>query len=115
MKPLKRKPRLEKEIENALRKALKKAGWHTWKTHGNRFQAGFPDLYCLHPIHGQRWIEVKRPKTGRLTAPQVAQFELFESFGVGVWVLDSESTTGLLGASPNWRDFLTKSQQSMLG
>ena len=111
MKPLKPKPELEKSIEKKIRRKLEADGWGTWKTHGSRFQAGFPDLYCLHLEHGQRWIEVKRPgHRGKLTSAQVALFERWAEKGMGIWILTDKSLTGLLDGPPNWRDFLTAKQ-----
>ena len=77
-------------------------------THGNKYQRGFPDSYCVHPKYGQRWIEYKRPKVGRYTKDQIKFFPIFEKCGIGVWVLDGEGQYDKLFKPPNWRDFLKK-------
>jgi hypothetical protein len=107
MKPLKKKPPLEATIQNRIRKALELLGWRTWKIHGGRFQSGWPDLFCAHADLGVRWVEVKRPKTGKLTRGQQKRFAALESAGVGVWVLDGAEPTdlALIDGPPNWRAY----------
>jgi hypothetical protein len=77
-------------------------------THGNLYQAGLPDLYCAHARHGSRWIEVKNPKSYKFTAAQKKKFPIFESHGVGIWVLTSSTEEEFLKLfkPPNWREFL---------
>lgn len=94
--------RSEKAIQAAIRKRLEDAGWLVVKTHGNRFQKGFPDLLCFHPKHGTRWIEVKKP-TGKLTKDQRRVFPIWESYGVEIWVLTSEEQVDMIFGEPNWR------------
>lgn len=92
----------EKLIEGRIRAKLEADGWLTEKTHGNAYQSGFPDLFCHHPQHGTRWIEVKTPK-GRLTKAQRKKFPVWDSFGVKIWVLTSEEEVHMLFGTPNWR------------
>ena len=94
----------EQKIVDGLKNVLKKNGWLVEKTHGNKFQAGWPDLYCFHPEHGARWIEVKTP-TGYLTPAQGTKFKLWESFGVKIWILTSAQQYNFLFKECNWRDF----------
>lgn len=77
-----------------------------WKTHGNRFQPGWPDLYASHPEHGTRWIEVKRPKGGRLTRAQRVRFPEMSEAGVGIWVLTGAQEIGALFDPPQWEAWL---------
>lgn len=56
--------------------------WNVVKTHGNKFQAGFPDLYCFHHMYGERWVEVKTEKIS-YTKYQLYYFPLIRK----VWVL----------------------------
>lgn len=88
-----RKPREKKDLESAgserLRAFMRREGWGTWKTHGNVFQKGWPDIYASHPIHGQRWIETKTID-GRLERTQVDLFAEWARYGVQVWVLRDE-------------------------
>ncbi len=105
MKPLKKRPTLEATIPARIRKALARLGWTAWKIHGGRFQSGWPDLYCAHPELGVRWIEVKRPKTGKLTRGQRQRFAELEANGVGVWLLDGAEPTDIavIHGPPPWR------------
>ena len=94
----------EKVIENGIRRALEAEGWLTAKAHGNRFQKGWPDLYCHHPEHGERWIEVKTP-SGKLTPDQRRVFPRWEAAGVRIWVLDSTGEIHRIWGDPNWREW----------
>lgn len=61
-------------------------GWHTEKIHGNQYQMDFPDLFCMHPTMGTRWIEMK--KSGTVLRPgQRRKFTTWMKYGVMVWVL----------------------------
>lgn len=103
-----KKPRVrgspEQKIVDGLKSILKRNGWLVEKTHGNKYQAGWPDLYCFHPDHGARWIEVKTP-TGPLTPAQGAKFKLWEKFKVPIWILTSAEDWQLVFKDPNWRKF----------
>lgn len=77
---------LEKERELKFRRKLKDEGWYTIKTHGGKFQAGLPDLYCMHKIYGARWVEMKQP-TGKLSSRQIKEFTKWWSHGIKIWVL----------------------------
>lgn len=110
MQPLKltggEKP--ETKIRNKIKEKLQKYGWHVMITHGNAYQHGFPDLYCLHPKYGSRWIEVKMPNTGRLTTAQIENFPMFTAAKVGIWILtgDEDSEIDKLFGPPNWVHWL---------
>lgn len=103
-----RSERLEKPIERDLRAELHARGWWTTKIHGGRFQSGLPDLYCFHPEHGERWVEVKRPTKGRLTDKQLVRFPQMDAAGVGIWILTGhdEEQIGFLFCPPNWKKWL---------
>lgn len=78
-------------------------GWLVEKSHGSRFQAGWPDLLAMHVEHGQRWIEVKRPKAGRLTRAQRKNFARWTAHGARIWILDDEKgLESVLSGEPNW-------------
>ena len=79
---------------------LIRAGWLVEKTHGTVYSPGWPDLYCHHPDHGSRWVEVKRP-SGKLTRAQQARFGRWCAAGVGIWVLTSPDEVDLLHSAPN--------------
>lgn len=89
---MKSKPgnKLESVIQDEITEFLETRGWHVMSTHGNIHQEGFPDLYCTHPDHGQRWVEVKRPTGYKFTRAQREHFP-FISAAVGIWILTSAS------------------------
>ena len=61
----------EKHIRTQIVNYLRLREWIIMLTHGNRYQKGFPDLYCIHPSYGQRWVEIKISHTrSKLTAAQ---------------------------------------------
>jgi hypothetical protein len=97
-------------IQTAIMNKLRMLKWVVRSTHGNMFQAGFPDIYCAHRMYGARWVEVKTPdRRGDIFTP--AQFEFFPqlmSVGIGVYVLtsDSDEQIALLHKEPNWYHFL---------
>lgn len=73
-----------------LRQYMLKEGWHIEKLHGNKYQSGLPDLLCIHPRHGLRWIETKAPG-GKLTGSQVTKFYKFKKYGQQIYVLENET------------------------
>ena len=99
---------LEKQIEKEIRREMDRLGWHTEKIHGGRFQSGLPDLHCFHRVHGYRWVEVKRPKSGRLTNHQMVKFPVLDASGQGIWILTSADQIDLLFKDPNWKLWLPK-------
>lgn len=105
MKPFRvsRGPR-ESVLLAQIRNALRRNGWLVEKTHGNCYQSGFPDLLCFHPVHGLRWVEVKRP-SGRLTTAQRVTFARWEGFKMGVWVFVSPTEVEKIFESSNWREW----------
>lgn len=77
------------------------------ETHGNLYQRGFPDLYCTHPKHKQRWIEVKNPDNYSFTPAQLENFPLI-SKGAGIWILvaATQDEYKKLFQAPNWWKYL---------
>jgi len=104
--------RPEAKVQADLIKYLTARNWFVNETHGNWFQSGFPDLYATHPIHGQRWIEVKDPlrKGNRslFTPAQQEKFPRWACHRIGIWVLKgaTESEYGKLFNPPNWMVYL---------
>lgn len=76
----------ERIIQDALIKFLKIRDWHVMETHGNAYQSGFPDLYCVHFKHRQRWIEVKNPDNYSFTPAQRNNFPIISRV-TGIWIL----------------------------
>lgn len=95
----------EKTLENQVRRALSLTGWGTWKSHGNKFQKGWPDLFACHSEHGARWIEMKTPR-GKLTRDQRIMFPRWAEHGVGIWILTGVHDIALLWCLPNWEEWL---------
>lgn len=67
---------------------MEKLGWQVMVTNGNLYQVGFPDLYCTHPTHGQRWIDVKNPARYSFTPAQKKLWPAIDAC-VGIWILTS--------------------------
>ncbi len=97
----------EAKIQEAITLMLESKGWFVKPTHGNLYQSGFPDLYCGHPIHKQRWVEVKNPLSYRFTIAQLDNFPLISEF-TGIWIMiaATEREYSKLFARPNWRLYL---------
>jgi len=70
-------------LQDKLVKMLRIREWNILETHGNKYQAGFPDLYCFHHIYGERWVEVKLPDAISFTEYQAYYFPIIKN----VWVL----------------------------
>src|SRR5690606_15387752 len=87
MDPINKPEELESSIQERIKKFLEGKGWFVFVTHGNNFQSGLPDLYCIHERYGTRWVEVKRPKGYVFTRAQKVNFHKFSEKGVGIWVL----------------------------
>lgn len=98
----------EAKIQEDIIRALRGGEWVVVVTHGNEFQKGLPDLYCAHRQYGTRWVEVKNTVNYRFTDAQLKLFPLFQSVGVGVWVLQSGEPAELqkLFKPANWYQFL---------
>lgn len=97
----------EWHIQEALREFLEARGWLVERMTGNAYQKGIPDLYCFHPRWGERWIDVKVEGRYSFTKSQRIKWPLWESFGVGIWILTgaTENDYGQLFQPPNWRDY----------
>lgn len=109
MEPIKkaRKSELEASIQEKLMARLKAYDWLVMPTHGNSFQSGFPDLYCIHRLKGQRWIEVKNPRGYNFTQAQQIYFPQISALGVGIWILTGSDDEELnkLNLKPNWEEY----------
>jgi len=97
----------EVQIQRELVAFLKARGWHVERLFADAFQNGFPDLYCYHKKWHERWIEVKRPDRYTFTLRQRQKWPVWESFGIGIWVLTAatQEQYDLLFKPPNWREF----------
>ncbi len=101
----------EAKIQEAIRKMLLIKGWYVMETHGNMYQAGFPDMWASHTRYGQRWIEVKLPgmKGSKFTPAQIECFPKICANGSGVWVITSDTDLeyNKLFQPPNWYQYLS--------
>lgn len=103
--------KLESNLATHFKSLFERHGWAVFNTHGNAYQKGFPDKYCidLKKRHGQRWVELKRT-CGKYTKDQLKTFPLFEQAGIGIWTV-TEATEAIYNeivcGKPNWRAFLT--------
>lgn len=95
----------EYKIQADFIKFLKERGWHVERMIGNAFQMGIPDLYVHHPRYGPRWIDLKNPDRNELTKAQRAKWPIWESFGIGIWIIAAatEEEYSKLFREPNWR------------
>lgn len=106
LKKLRPKDRSEAQIQAAFMRELLLEGWYCIRTHGNAFQAGFPDILAMHKRWGTRWVEVKRPGRARFTQDQLDVFTKFSSKNVGVWVVTHEDERKKIHGPANWHTFL---------
>jgi hypothetical protein len=77
------------KIVEPLSEYMQYQGWVVEKTHGNRFQSGFPDLFCCHSQHYIRWIECKviRNHNIHFEQSQIIKFSKWISHGVKIWII----------------------------
>ena len=107
----------EKHVLNELRSCMEKKGWLVEKVWGNITNAGWPDLYCYHEKHGERWVETKsKRKYHKLGEKQVVRFRKWSKKGVKIWVLrgGEPEEYKLLFKDPNWKEFIPKSMEETL-
>lgn len=102
--------RPEGVIQDNIIAQLEARGWYVNPTHGNACQRGFPDLYCLHAVKGQRWIEVKNPLSWDFTVAQMKWYPIFVKCRIPVWVLMDWNTAALalLDGPPNLEHVLLR-------
>lgn len=90
---------LESAIQAQIVQALKLKGWLVWEMQkgtngptGNRrvfCTPGIPDLYVFHKSGRALWIEVKRPRTGKLSDTQKERHHELKLCGLPVHVVTS--------------------------
>ncbi len=77
----------ESPIKAAIKAYMELRGWYVIVTHGNMYQSGLPDLYCIHQSYRDRWVEVKYKGKYEFTPAQLKTFPEFAQRGIGIWVL----------------------------
>lgn len=98
--------KIEHDKQEALRKVMKEHGWLTKKMHGNAYQSGIPDLYCIHPVYGARWVEMKKSYQDRLTPDQIRVFGELSQYGAKIWILMGPENYQWLFMPSNWQQWL---------
>jgi hypothetical protein len=99
----------EGKIQKKIIDFLRIRCWHVMNTHGNRLQAGFPDLFATHYHYGPKWIEVKRPQKYRFTSAQCYYFPKFTSHNCGIWIMTAatdQQYVKVIKGRPNWSDYI---------
>lgn len=101
----------EAKIQDDIIIYLKERDWDVIVTHGNVYQHGLPDLYCMHDRYGARWIEVKNPEKYSFTKAQRNVFPRFAKKNIGIWILTAATKEEYdkLFEKPNWWSFFGKS------
>ena len=108
MRPeIRKKDNPEERLQDEFRGFLAVRDWVTMRTHGNRLQSGFPDLYALHHNYGARWIEMKIVPGGTITRAQHTVFPKLNA-GHGVWMITkcNELEYAKLMRKPNYPGFV---------
>ena len=99
--------KLESALQREIKTYLQRREWHVEVFTCNAFQKGIPDLFAYKCVDGEeyfRWVDIKRPKGSKLTKAQCKKWPLWESIGLGVWIMTSCDDSVLFGP-PNFRDW----------
>lgn len=98
-------PSPERKIQDNIILMLTRLKWVVKETHGNMYQAGFPDLYATHAKFGPRWIEVKNEPSYSFTPAQKITFPMFSANGSPIWIMfDATHAEYMLLFKPeNWK------------
>lgn len=92
----------EKKGEKELRDYMGRQGWLTVKLAGSIFQKGLPDLLCVHPDHGIKFIEMKS-MVGKLSDVQFAMFTRMSRFGAKIYICVNAKDYDKIFDPPNWK------------
>lgn len=97
----------EHKIQAKFIKYLEMRGWRVERMIGNQLQMGIPDIYCMHPVHGTRWVDLKHAGKYEFTKAQIVKWPLWRDHGVGIWIIVgwSDEEYNKLFAPPNWEDY----------
>lgn len=109
MKPFDtKKPKLEKDHWAELKRLMESRDWLVMKVTGSMYMVGWPDVWACHKEFGQRWIETKRPVSGKLNDDQRRVFMKMHNHGAGIWILETKDDYPLLFEKPNWWKYTIK-------
>lgn len=102
------KQKLERTLQAEITTFLEGRGWRVKPTHGDEYQAGFPDLWLWHPEHDYRWMDTKRKRGYRFTNAQLRDWYVEDLFGGLIWIMTdaSEEEYAKLFEPPNWQSYL---------
>jgi hypothetical protein len=97
----------EAKIQRKFIEYLKDRGWHVERMIGNQLQKGIPDIYIMHPEHGDRWVDLKNPHDYEFTRAQKIKWPIWDQYGVGIWIITgwTDEEYDKLFAPPNWRQY----------
>ena len=97
----------EQKIADAFDAYLRVRNWLVEPMHGNMYQRGVPDRYVFRKSSGARWIDYKVPGRYSLTRAQRHKWPLWETFGLGIWIITecSDAEYAKLFDAPNWREY----------
>lgn len=109
MDPFQPKPQKgpEAKVQEQIVKFLKLRDWFVQRIHGNKYQAGMPDLFICSRRFGSRWLEIKLPTGSIFTADQREVFPAMTAAGVGIWIMTaaSEAEYAKLWRPANWYQY----------
>lgn len=107
----------EQRLQDQFREFLLCRDWRVMRTHGNKYQKGLPDLYCLHRVYGARWVEIKYLPNASITKAQMSVFTAISAVREGIWIVTEchELEYRKLHHNPNWRGFLIHPDVSVRG
>jgi hypothetical protein len=83
----------EAKIQEQFITFLEARGWHVERMIGvsgasqRGQQVGIPDIYCMHPKFGQRWVDLKNPGKYEFTRAQRYKWPIWEKFGCPIWII----------------------------
>lgn len=89
-------------VQDTIAQYMRQRHWTVHIMTCGKYQKGIPDMYCMHPMHGDRWVEIKRPdRRVTFTNDQKRVFPTFTKNKKGIWVLRSVDEYPLLFGPPN--------------
>jgi hypothetical protein len=95
----------EADLQRRIKKYLEIGGFHIEIMSCNAYQKGIPDMWVYCPDDDRAWwVDVKKPKGSTLTKSQVQKWTLWDSKGIGVWIL-TECDEAVLYGPPNWKEW----------
>jgi hypothetical protein len=86
---------------------LELRGWRVERMIGNQLQMGIPDIYCMHPEFGERWVDLKNPADYEFTKAQRYKWPKWKEHGTGIWIITgwSDKEYAKLFDPPNWEQY----------